>query len=745
MLKHILFFIFIAFVSNIHAHELKGTIRDAETKLPVEGIAVYNKTTGGYAYSNASGVYHLEDVSLKDTIIFQGLGYEKQSFVIDENLLDGTLDVFLVDDAVLLNQVVILSEVNSLSSIVNVDVQNIPVKSSQEILRKVPGLIIGQHAGGGKAEQIFLRGFDVDHGTDIAISVDGLPVNLPSHAHGQGYSDLHFVIPETINNIDFGKGPYYADKGNFNTAGYIELKTKKTIDKNHIAVEGGQFNTLRAVGLLNIFEKENSSFYVGSELVLTDGVFESPQDFNRLNLMGRYHYNNYENEEFTATLSHFQSKWSASGQIPQRAVDQGLITRFGAIDNTEGGITGRSNLLINHRKQLSEHEEIKSKAFISRYDFELYSNFTFFLEDPVNGDQIRQKENRTIYGAETVYKREFHLDDHDASLKFKAGIGFRYDDNNDVELSRTRNRSETLERLAFGDVDEINGYGFLNATYKEDDWTFNSGLRIDYFKFGYTDFLSATLDSRSENDVVISPKLNIIYTPSSNVQVFTKAGFGYHSNDSRVVTANTGEDTLPTAFGLDVGTILKPTENLVINAALWSLSLQQEFVYVGDAGVVEPSGKSQRFGVDFGLRYQFTKWLYGNADINYTYARSTEAPSGQDFIPLAPDLTSSGSLSFKDVGKFSGGLGYRYVKDRPANEDNSIVAEGYFVTDLTVNYSFSKKVSFGIIVENLLNTEWNETQFATETRLQNEVNSVEEITFTPGTPFFLRAKLTISF
>ncbi|MFK8059440.1 MAG: TonB-dependent receptor [Polaribacter sp.] len=747
MLKNILYIVSFIFTSAIYSHEINGIVTDSKSGIPLENIGVYNKTSGAFTNTDLAGYYELDDISNGDIITFYALGFEMQEITINKSQLDGKLDVKMVNSGVSLDQIVLVSKVNTLSTLVSVDVKNSPVKSSQEVLRKVPGLIIGQHAGGGKAEQLFLRGFDVDHGTDIAIDVDGLPVNMASHAHGQGYADLHFVIPETIDNIDFGKGPYYADKGNFNTAGYISLKTKKTIDKNLVSLETGQFNTIRALSLLKIFgnNTSNSSAYVGSELVLTDGVFESPQDFNRLNVMARYNYNNYKDEDLTVTLSHFQSKWNASGQIPVRAVEQGLITRFGAIDDTEGGITSRSNFLINHRKKIDEHQELKTTAFVSKYDFELYSNFTFFLDDPLNGDQIRQKESRTIIGAETKYQHTFDLADETSRLRFNAGIGFRYDDNNDVGLSRTKNRRETLSRVAFGDIDEVNGYTFAHATYKKGKWTLNPGVRIDYFEFDYVNFLNPTFDPRSENEVIVSPKFNVIYTPNSSFQLFAKAGMGYHSNDTRVVTAGTGEDTLPSAFGFDFGTIIKPAKGLVVNAALWSLALQQEFVYVGDAGVVEPSGKSQRYGIDFGARYQINRWLYANADINYTYARSVDEPNGQDFIPLAPDLTSSGGLSIRDLGKFSGGISYRYIKDRPANEDNSIVAEGYFVTDLNLNYAFAKNWNVGLIVENLFDTVWNETQFATETRLFNEANSSEEITFTPGTPFFARVKLSVNF
>ncbi|MFK7811729.1 MAG: TonB-dependent receptor [Maribacter sp.] len=743
MKKFILFFMFIGLTAFVNAHELSGTIVD-EDNVPIDGVGVFNKTTGGYTYTNVAGYFELDNISVGDLIIINSLGFKSQEITIDESRLDATISITLVESAVSLDQVVIVSKVNALSQLVNIDVKANPVKSSQEILRKVPGLIIGQHAGGGKAEQIFLRGFDIDHGTDITISVDGLPVNMVSHAHGQGYADMHFIIPETIDNIDFGKGAYYADKGNFNTAGYVDLKTKSRIDDNQLSLEAGMFNTIRTVGMFKISEGDDSNAYVASELVLTDGAFESPQNFNRLNLLGRYNFNNHEDQELTLSISHFQSKWDASGQVPQRAIDQGLISRFGAIDDTEGGNTSRSNFWVNHSKQIDEHSKIKSKAFISKYDFELFSNFTFFLDDPVNADQIRQKENRTIIGAETRYEHSIHVGDHDSQLRYETGVGFRYDDVNDVQLSRTKNRQELLERLAYGNVDELNGYSFFNLTYKKDKWTINPGLRMDYFKFDYVNLLTETYDSQSESKLFLGPKLNVIYAPSSNVQIFGKTGIGFHSNDTRVVVANNGEEILPAAYSADLGAIIKPSKKLILNAALWSLFLEQEFVYVGDAAIVEPSGKTQRYGVDFGARYQLTDWLYANGDINYTYARSTEEPEGQDYIPLAPDLTSSGGLSFRDLGNFSGGISYRFIKDRPANEDNSIVAEGYFISDLNLNYA-RNNWTFGIIVENLFDQEWNETQFATESRLLNEANSFEEIHFTPGTPFFLRGKISVSF
>lgn len=705
----------------------------------IENAYLINTATNTHSHTNPLGQFSLDKTEIGSTIEVTALGYKKVDYTFGT-----TVNRIVLEEAIFkLDEVVIQQKLSAINVISEIDLQTNPVNSSQEILRKVPGLFIGQHAGGGKAEQIFLRGFDIDHGTDIAISVDGMPVNMVSHAHGQGYADLHFVIPETVEKIDFGKGSYYADKGDFATAGYVAFQTKEKIDQSLISLEVGQFNTQRMVGMFNLLgNNKTQSAYIATEYILTDGPFDSPQNFNRVNLLGKYTVRLDDESKFTLTASRFSSSWDASGQIPQRLVDAGVISRFGSVDDTEGGSTSRTNINGAILKSIDENTFVKANVFYSKYDFELFSNFTFFLDDPINGDQIKQKENRSIYGLNSELNKKMKYNDWDILLQ--VGLGFRADATKDSELSHTSNRTTVLDPIKLGDINEVNGFNYWNAEFKLGKFMINPAVRFDYFKFNYQDKLASIYKTQSEKEVKVSPKLNFIYSYNNDLQFFLKTGMGFHSNDTRVVVENNGDEILPTSIGADIGTIWKPIPKLIINAALWNLYLQQEFVYVGDAGVIEPSGKTKRMGVDFGVRYQLNDYLFLDSDMTYTYARSIDEPSGQDYIPLAPDFTATGGLSFQKWNGFSGGVHYRHLKSRPANEDNSIVAEGYGIVDCNINYEY-KKLTFGLSVENIFNTAWNETQFATETRLQNEPNSVEEIHFTPGTPFYMKGKISYRF
>lgn len=726
-------------IGSIAAHHVHGQITDTNQN-PVVGAYVLLVNTQVHTHTDEFGNFAIKGIESGDTLRVSLLGYEAKKFVVDD--VDFEYQIVLEEATFDLGAVIVSQNNKELNIISNIDVKLTPVRSSQEILRRVPGLFIGQHAGGGKAEQIFLRGFDIDHGTDISISVDGMPVNMVSHAHGQGYADLHFLIPETIDKIDFGKGPYYAEEGNFNTAGYINFKTKDRLDNSMVSLEAGQFNSQRIVGMFNLIDTSGQNAYIATEYVLNDGPFESPQNFSRVNLMGKYNRLLGDGTSFSVAASHFTSTWDASGQIPQRAVDAGLIGRFGAIDDTEGGSTSRTNVVMNSTHSLNGGGYIKNTAFYSHYDFELFSNFTFFLEDPINADQIRQQEDRDIFGAESSWNKTTYLGT--GSAVWRAGVGFRADRINDVGLSRTANRKTLLENIQLGDVDEKNLYGFVSAGLEFGNLLIEPSLRYDYFKFNYVNQLDSLYNNDGQTRGFVAPKLSMIYDAGRNVQLFAKAGFGFHSNDTRVVLSRDDRDILPSAFGVDIGATFKPAPRLVANVALWSLYLEQEFVYVGDAGIVEPSGETQRRGVDLGIRYQLNDWLFFNADGTYTHARSINDPEGENLIPLAPIYTATGGLSVRQ-DRYRGGLQFRYLGDRPANEDNSIVAEGYTIIDLNANYDLNKSLNIGFAIENLLDVEWNETQFATESRLRDEPISTEEIHFTPGVPFFFKGTLRYTF
>nr|WP_302831575.1 TonB-dependent receptor plug domain-containing protein [uncultured Bacteroides sp.] len=643
-----------------------------------------------------------------------------------------------------LEEVVISRQLNHLNEITKVDLQINPVNSSQEVLRIVPGLFIAQHAGGGKAEQMFLRGFDLDHGTDINISVDGMPVNMLSHAHGQGYADLHFLQPEVIDAVDFDKGPYDASRGDLATAGYVAFKTKDRMT-NEASLEIGQYNTQRLRGSFSLIDNPQQSLYVSSAFLSSDGYFVSPQNFKRYNLMSKYTQWN-ESSRFNIILSHFNSTWDASGQIPQRAVDRGLIGRFGALDDTEGGNTSRSNLQFLHQLTLDNGATIKSDAWISYYHFNLFSNFTFFLNDPENGDQINQHENRLLSGASTQYTQHYHLG---ASVwRATGGIGFRYDQVNDLALYHTVKRRR-IGTFSLGDVQQSNLYGFINANIEWGKWIINPALRLDYFSFDYAD---RTPDENGQTPdytnpkvkrAILSPKLNFIYSANRNLQFFLKMGKGFHSNDTRVIVAQNGKTVLPAAYGADFSIQWKPLSKLMLNATGWYLQMEQEFVYVGDEAVVEPSGRSRRIGFDFGARWEAIPNLYFQADYTYSHARSMDEPKGEDYIPLAPVHTFVTGLSYK-WRSLTASLRCRYLNNRPANEDYSITAKGYFVADLNATYTY-KRVTVGATIENLFDTKWNEAQFSTETRLQDEPEPVTEIHFTPGTPFNARGFITVRF
>lgn len=724
----------------VQAQLYKARVLDKQTQIPVEGATVYNNRAD-MTQSDKDGYFSIRLAST-DSLFISRIGYTKIVLAPAEHA--GKKIIFLEASYASLKDVLVNTKIGTglLSNVHRIDLTTRPFNNSQEILRIVPGLFIGQHAGGGKAEQLFLRGFDVDHGTDVNITVDGLPVNMVSHAHGQGYADLHFVIPETVSRIDFGKGTYYADKGDFTTAGYVSLSTFDRLPENTLRVEGGMFNTLRTVGMMNLFQpRQKQNAYVAGELYLTDGPFDASQRFRRYNAFGKHQYH-FKNTTLTTQISTFWSRWYASGQVPERAISSGMIDWFGAIDPNEGGQTSRTNASMKLVQRLNNGITLENQLFYTRYAFELYSNFTFYKNDPVNGDEIRQKEKRDIIGYNGSFNKENLMSDG-ATLQTKAGISIRRDAVHDLELSRTYQRSIVTAPLAFGQVKETSASAYVSETYKNKRWTLNATLRYDHFNFQYRDDL-AQQPNVSVSKGIVCPKINLQYQVSGQTTLYLKTGRGFHSNDARVVIPQNGRQILPAAWGADLGVIAKPTSKLLINAAVWLLYLDQEFIYVGDEAVVEAGGKTLRRGIDISLRYEIAKHLLADLDANYTIGRATDEPAGQRYLPLAPAFSSTGGLAYTGT-RWNAGLRYRWLGNRPANEDNSVVAKGYFLLDANASWHFNKSWSAGFVAENLLNVKWRETQFLTESKLQNEMMPVEEIHITPGSPFFVKLRVSFEF
>lgn len=727
---------------------VQGKVIDKNSKEPLELAYVRWSNSNQGAATNQQGFFSLNKKNTDTASLLVSLiGFQTERIPAPGSANARNLVIELEKRTVNLQEVIITpqSTAASFHTISKIDLNLQPVRSAQDILRTVPGLFIGQHQGGGKAEQIFLRGFDIDHGTDINVSVDGLPVNMVSHAHGQGYADLHFLIPELTANVDYGKGPYYTQYGNLGTAGYVSMNTLNSLDKNTVKAEAGQFNTFRGLAMIDLLssklKQKGTNAYMASEFLYSDGPFKTPQHFNRFNLFGKFNTQLNARNRLTILASTLSSDWDASGQVPERAVKSGLIDHFGAIDSTEGGYTSRTNASARITTYLNNHTTWENQLYYTYYRFKLYSNFTFFLNDPVNGDQIKQAEARNIFGYHSKFTNELKAGDWNITSTY--GAGFRLDKTHNTELSHTLNKETVLEYKQLGDIQELNAFLYADEGFQKDRWLLNAGLRLDYFNFDYKDKLTAG-QQPVQQKTILSPKLNIQYTLNSKSQLYLKMGKGFHSNDARVVVFNRGYDILPAAWGADLGVLLKPTPRLLINVAGWYMYLEQEFVYVGDEGVVEPSGKTRRTGIDFSGRYQFNKWLFADANINLAKPRSIDGPKGENYIPLAPTLTSTGGLSWQFKSGFNGSIRYRYMKDRAANEDKSVIASGYTVSDLAFNYT-TKKYEAGIAIENLFNVKWNETQFDTGSRLKNEPAPVSEIHFTPGVPFFARLKLAVFF
>jgi len=719
---------------------IRGRVMDMNSGEPIEFAIVQDEGNGRTSITDQQGNFEISISGPLDSIRVSMVGYRPRRLGVGKS--GGPYLIKMEHGSVDLKSVTIqpLPSNASFSTISAIDLNLRPINSSQDLMRLVPGLSLMQHQGGGVADHIFFRGFDADHGTDVSVSVDGMPLNLVSQAHGQGYSDLHFLIPELVTSLEYGKGPYYTDHGDFTTAGYLAFRTADVLNKSEVKLEGGEFHTGRMMAAVNLLSdkarKRGESAYIAGEAFYTDGPCQYPEHFNRTNLFGKYIANISPRNQLKVTLSTFNSLWRSSGEIPVRAVEEGLISRWGYIDSAQGGNTARTTAILRLTSGLSDNLTLENQFYYTRYSFDLHYDQTFFALDSINGDQLRQKEKRDQYG----YNGKITYHDYISSsrdLTTGIGAGWQLNDIYGSELSHTRDYNQVIYYIQHGNIREWTMNGYLDQSYLDGKWLFNAGVRMDYLNFNYMDLLNPPKPVIGKT--IVSPKLNVEYTFNDRIQFYARTGRGFHSNDAKVVAENKGIDVLPAAYGMDLGTNWKPVPQLFLNAALWYLYLQQELVYNGDNGTFSPGDPTRREGIDFSARYEFTRWLYADFDINFCRARDALAPKGNNYLPLSVPLYSTGGLYIRLPNGLNGGWSFRYMKNRPANSNNTLVAQGYFLNDLTVNYT-KHQFEIGLAIQNLFNIRWRDAQYEVVSRLKNEPRPVDDISYTPGMPFFAKLK-----
>jgi len=599
-----------------------------------------------------------------------------------------------------------------------------------DILRLVPGLIINQHQGGGKAEQYLIRGFDADHGTDLAIFVDGLPVNLRSHAHGQGYADLHFLIPETVKAVDVLKGPYFPEYGDFDTAGAVVFLTRDYVEENTLEIAGGSFNTQRYLALLSPTRDALKTF-VAFEGYRSDGPFEHPNGYLRFNLFAKATANIAQDMKLSVWASHYRAEWHGAGQIPSRAVRSGSIDRFGSIDPNEGGVTQRTNLNIDYRWQVADGQRLTAHVYASYYALSLFNDFTFFLNDPEHGDMINQRDRRMLAGLDSQY--EVKSTPLGIPVTSTAGVQYRIDTPH-VVLANAIQRHQ-VGRLQDVSIVEQSVSPFVKFdVLPVEKVRLVTGARGDVVRIQGTEHVNTTEPFQTHHVTTARPnvKANLILGPWVGTEFFGNFGTGFHSNDARAVLADPRLDALPTATGYEFGFRTRALPATEVFATYWFLDLSSELVFAGDDGTTEARGRSHREGLEVGVKVRPLDWLTFTGDFTYT-ARAEFVDSG-GAIPLAPIWTARADVTVRLPWGLSSSIEMRHLGDRFADEDRRLTARGYTLFTSTTRYRYRNLEAF-LSIENLTNVQWREAQFAFTSRLPGEpARGVNDVHFTPGAP-----------
>ncbi|WP_050404314.1 TonB-dependent receptor [Bradyrhizobium embrapense] len=623
-----------------------------------------------------------------------------------------------------------------------------PVSRVGEVLEAVPGLIVTQHSGEGKANQYFLRGFNLDHGTDLAITVDGMPVNMPTHGHGQGYADINFLIPELIRSMDVRKGPYYADKGDFASAGAVDINYLDRLSKNIVELAAGSFGYQRAMAAGST-KIGDGTLLAAFEATKYNGPWDVPDDIRKLNGVLRYSQGT-ATDGFSLTAMAYSNGWNSTDQVAQRAIDRGLIGRYGSLDPTDGGISSRFSLSGNWA-QSSDYGQTRLNAYVIHSSLQLYNDFTYFLDDPINGDQFSQTDRRTVYGFDASHAADIRIAGIDTQTR--VGVQTRYDDIN-VGLFKTAQR-EILSTVRNDQVQEGSVALWADSTARWTDWLRTTvGIREDYFA-GHV-LSDAPQNSGNAQAAMTSPKAGIVLGPWSRTEFYGNVGFGLHSNDIRgaTITVDPNDKMTPLgrvpllvrSKGAELGIRSKAIDGLTSSLAVFVLDFDSELLFVGDAGTTEPSRPSRRVGVEWTNQYKVLPWMSLDFDLAYTRARFTDFDPIGNFIPGAPAWVASGGVTFgRDTGWF-GSLRARYFGPRPLIEDDSVRSLSSFIVNARAGYKFDNGMRLQLDVLNLFNAQTNQIEYYYLSRLPGEpIDGVADRHVHPAEPLAVRLTLAATF
>jgi outer membrane receptor protein involved in Fe transport len=619
-----------------------------------------------------------------------------------------------------------------------------PITRPGEVLESVPGLIVTQHSGEGKANQFFLRGFNLDHGTDIAISVDGMPVNMRTHAHGQGYADLNFLIPELVGAVEFHKGPYFVRDGDFASAGSVRIDYLDKVNRNLALTSFGSFGFKRALTIASA-PLGQGTFLVAGEAQTYDGPWDVPDRLRKLNGVVRYSQGTAL-DGFALTSMAYWAKWNATNQIPERAVSEGIIGRFGTLNPTDGGDTGRFSL-SGRWSQTGDAGITRANAYVIRYQMNLFNDFTYFFNDPVNGDQFRQRDSRVLGGGEVGHT--FQGDLFGMPMENEIGVQTRTDSIR-VGLFNTTNR-QYRSTVLDDRVLEASGAFYYENRLRWTDWLRTSvGFRADTY---YADVVSDTAaNSGKARDSSVNPKLGLVLGPWFDTELFVNYGGGFHSNDARGVTATVDPASplfnisrspfLVPSTGSEIGLRNRSIAGLETAVTLFQLDFASENLFQGDTGTTEPSRPTRRFGVEWTNRYAVTPWLSLEGDLTVTNARFADRDPAGNRVPEAPTTIASAGFTFGEGLGWFGSMRFRYFGPRPLIEDNSVRSKPTALLNGRVGYNFENGISLSLDVLNLTNAKADQITYFYTSRLPGEAaDGVADRHFHPVEPTAVRLTL----